>query len=272
MTWFKVDDSLHSHRKALRAGAEAMGLWVMAGSWVGAQLTDGFVPTYVARQFAADVESVAARLVSAGLWEPGVCDGDEGWWFRDWLEFNPSKEKVLDDRRKDAEKKAKMRAALAEKRRKGRSTRPRGTPAGTPQGSPAQTPEGSPSLPDPGSLPSSGTPASGGRGAERPPAREVARPVEHRPTASEAVRAEARAELDRKVPRSRRHEGRRPLLLSVQSDRPRSRSRAEVERDEQDRMAELEAMQAPPVGRGGAPPDSGGGSDSCQDQREQGTG
>lgn len=268
MTWMKVDDGLFSHPKMFDAPDCAAALWLRAGSWAAKNLTDGFVPEGMAMRLCDDPQRAVEELVARGLWNRV----DGGFVFHDWLDFNPSKEKVLDDRRKDAEKKAKMRAALAEKRRKSSSTRPRGTPAGTPLGSPAQTPEGSPSLPDPGSLPSSGTPASGGRGAERPPAREVARAVEHRPAASEAVRAEARAELDRKVPRSRRHEGRRPLLLSVQSDRPRSRSRAEVERDEQDRMAELEAMQAPPVGRGGAPPDSGGASDSCQDQREQGAG
>lgn len=269
MTWMKIDDGLHGHRKALRAGAEAMGLWLMAGSWVADQLTDGFVPDYVVRQFVADAPAVAARLVATGLWMEGEHDGDRGWWFHDWLDHNPSREKVLEDRRKDAEKKARMRAALAEKRRKGRSTRPRGTPAGTPEGTPETTHSGTPRLPDPGSLPSSGTPADGGRGAERPPSRVVVRPVpEHSPASSEQARAEARAVLDRKVPRSQRHEGRRPLLLSVQDVPRRTRSPAETERDEQDRMAELDAVQTDPEPDPAAPLDA----DSRHDQRKQGTG
>lgn len=31
--WFRVDDKLHTHEKALLAGVPAMGLWVMCGSW-----------------------------------------------------------------------------------------------------------------------------------------------------------------------------------------------------------------------------------------------
>ena len=35
MTWFKVDDKFHSHRKVAALGADvaALSLWVVAGSW-----------------------------------------------------------------------------------------------------------------------------------------------------------------------------------------------------------------------------------------------
>ena len=42
--WFKVDDKLHDHRKARKAGKAAMGVWVLAGSWSMDNETDGFVP------------------------------------------------------------------------------------------------------------------------------------------------------------------------------------------------------------------------------------
>ena len=47
MAWFKVDDKLHDHRKARRAGKAAIGVWVLAGSWAMDNLTDGFVPEVV---------------------------------------------------------------------------------------------------------------------------------------------------------------------------------------------------------------------------------
>lgn len=66
MTWFKVDDTLSHHAKVIAAGNAAMGLWVRAGAWSMQQLTDGFVPTNVARTLGTANE--ARRLVKAGLW------------------------------------------------------------------------------------------------------------------------------------------------------------------------------------------------------------
>ena len=45
MPWFKVDDRLAHHPKVMAVGNAAMGLWVRAGSWSAAHLTDGYVPT-----------------------------------------------------------------------------------------------------------------------------------------------------------------------------------------------------------------------------------
>jgi len=67
MVWFRVDDNLHSHRKTARAG-EAMALWVIAGSWSGAHLTDGFVPDYMVDRLIPGGREMAERLVQAELW------------------------------------------------------------------------------------------------------------------------------------------------------------------------------------------------------------
>ena len=48
MSWFKVDDQLAFNAKIVAAGNEAMGLWVRAGSWSAAQLTNGFIPEHMA--------------------------------------------------------------------------------------------------------------------------------------------------------------------------------------------------------------------------------
>ena len=33
MPWFKVDDQFYGHKKRVKAGMEAVGLWVTCGSW-----------------------------------------------------------------------------------------------------------------------------------------------------------------------------------------------------------------------------------------------
>lgn len=109
MTWFKVDDTLHSHKKAMRAGVEAMGLWVLAGSWAADQLTDGWVPSYAAQRIASNAEDLAARLVKAGLWTPGEYDGEHGWWYHEWAERQPTRDEVLARRRADTERRARWR-------------------------------------------------------------------------------------------------------------------------------------------------------------------
>ena len=94
MTWFKIDDALHSHRKAVRAGISAMGLWVMAGSWCADHLSDGFIPDYMAARLDRDYEENAGRLVDAGLWEPTEKGGDKGWQFHEWTDHQPTREEV----------------------------------------------------------------------------------------------------------------------------------------------------------------------------------
>lgn len=84
MPWFRVDDNLAFHAKALAAGNAAMGLWVRAGSWSMQQLSDGHIPTQVARQMGRKVE--ADRLVSAGLWDEVAT----GYTFHEWTGRQPS--------------------------------------------------------------------------------------------------------------------------------------------------------------------------------------
>ncbi|WP_460441021.1 hypothetical protein, partial [Amycolatopsis stemonae] len=109
MTWFKVDDTLHSHKKAMRAGVEAMGLWVLAGSWAADQLTDGWVPSYAAKRIAMNADELADALVKAGLWCTGEHEGEPGWWFHEWDERQPTRDDVLARRKADAERRARWR-------------------------------------------------------------------------------------------------------------------------------------------------------------------
>lgn len=89
MPWFKCDDKLHDHRKTRIAGKSAMGLWVIAGTWSADQLTDGFIPESVMLRWGT--RSDAAKLVKAGLWFADELDGEQGWRFHDWDDYQPTK-------------------------------------------------------------------------------------------------------------------------------------------------------------------------------------
>jgi hypothetical protein len=104
--WFKVDDQFATHPKAFRAGNKALGLWVRAGSWCGAQLTDGHVPADVVASLGGTTAD-AQRLVTAGLWDHHP---DGGYQFHEWHQFQPTRAEVLAERESA---KQRMRAARA---------------------------------------------------------------------------------------------------------------------------------------------------------------
>lgn len=99
--WFKVDDKLHDHRKARRAGKSAMGVWVLAGSWSMDNETDGFIPSDVLSRWGTLAD--AKRLIEAGLWREGTHKGEQGWRFHDWSRFQPSAAVTAAKRAKEAE-------------------------------------------------------------------------------------------------------------------------------------------------------------------------
>lgn len=115
MAWFRVDDSFHTSRKVKSIPARqrfaAIGLWTIAGSWVSQELTDGFVPDYMIKEWGATPKVVQA-LVDSGLWDRE----HDGFTFRSWSEYNPSKARVERDR---AASKARMEASR--ERRRGKS-------------------------------------------------------------------------------------------------------------------------------------------------------
>ncbi|ALE77703.1 hypothetical protein WY02_03730 [Pseudonocardia sp. AL041005-10] len=255
MTWFKVDDGFDDDPRMFDAPDCAVSLWTRAGAWASRHLTDGFIPAALPERKCEDPERAIAELVARGVWEPA----EGGWRYVAWTDDQPSREEVLEKRRKETQRKARMRAALAEKRRKARSACPAGTPGGTPAGTPGGNPTRSPALPDPGSLPSSGTPAADAGGGAP-----AAAPAEHVPSSSAETRARAREIAGLRPPPRRR--GRhvsaqdRPLMASVRDPRA-----------EQDRLAELDAVQAvePPPGGLPAP---GSTVDSASDQQKRATG
>lgn len=111
MAWLKVDDQLHGHKKARRSGVAAMGLWVLAGSWCAAELSDGFVPASVCAQWSPQYRKLAATLVTERLWAPHVKEGEDGWLFHDWAEYQPSAANVRKARTEAQDRMRKLRSA-----------------------------------------------------------------------------------------------------------------------------------------------------------------
>lgn len=97
MPWFKVDDTLHSHPKTRRAGAAAMGMWVLAGSYSGSYVTEGFIPEWWVAAFPQGRRRVA-ELIKAGFWVAGNKDDEPGYFFHDWEKYQPSKTEIEADR------------------------------------------------------------------------------------------------------------------------------------------------------------------------------
>lgn len=104
MVWFKVDDRLHSHPKALATSLAALGLWTLAGSWSSDHLQDGFVSDQAVSQLSRGANELADELVAAGLWRRVR----GGYRFHQWHEDgdgtprNPTRKQVEQDRAKRA--------------------------------------------------------------------------------------------------------------------------------------------------------------------------
>lgn len=98
MTWFKVDDKFHDHRKVRRASLEAIGLWTLAGSWSSDNLTDGFIPDQIVRRWSRKWSKLASELITAELWIETEVDGEHGFLFYNWHERNPLRARVEEER------------------------------------------------------------------------------------------------------------------------------------------------------------------------------
>lgn len=105
MPWFRVDDGFHSHPKRLSVSLAAVGLWTVAGSWSSAHLTDGVVPDAYLESLSKDAPMLAGELVAAGLWKRRR----GGYQFRNWEDYQPTKEAVENDRRKNAQRQQRHR-------------------------------------------------------------------------------------------------------------------------------------------------------------------
>lgn len=93
-----------------------MGLWAVCLSYCGDQLTDGFVPAWYVSTWVPGRKgpALADRLVAAGLWERAELDGEKGWQFHEYLDFNKSREWVLANREATAQRQRDWRKRAAD--------------------------------------------------------------------------------------------------------------------------------------------------------------
>jgi hypothetical protein len=103
MVWFRVDDNLTFHPKVVEAGNAAMGLWVRAGAWSAANLTDGLIPTPVALRIGS--RSLCYRLLNSGLF----VDELHGFRMHDWCEKNFTKIQIETYREQERNRKVDQR-------------------------------------------------------------------------------------------------------------------------------------------------------------------
>lgn len=104
MTWFRIDDTFHTHPKvlALRAskhGKGSLALWTLAGTWSSQHLTDGHIPA-AAVPVLGGLVAEAEALVAVGLWTRT----EDGYAFHDWLDRNPSRTRVQEKREQQRER------------------------------------------------------------------------------------------------------------------------------------------------------------------------
>ncbi|MEU3851770.1 hypothetical protein [Streptomyces sp. NPDC029554] len=129
MPWVKLDDRFPSHRKVALLTDRAFRLHVSAICWCSENLTDGRITDRELPLVAKvrGVKATAQQLQKAGLWDR--IDG--GWEIHDYLDFNPSREQVLAERKKNAERQERFR-----RRKNGKPTPPSngGSNGVTPEG------------------------------------------------------------------------------------------------------------------------------------------
>lgn len=107
MTWARLDDAFRDHPKFLGLSLSAVGLWACGLAYCSRYLTDGFIPKLAVDRLAPGdkpraIRSAIDELLNAGAWEIGR---DGGYQVHDFLDWNPSKERVLAARDLDRKRK-----------------------------------------------------------------------------------------------------------------------------------------------------------------------
>lgn len=114
MPWARFDDNYPNNRKVRPLSDAAYRLDSSAICWSNANLTDGFVRDDEL-EVVSDVKKprpAVEELVLRGRWDKT----EAGWQIHDFLDYNPSREQVLAERAKAAERQRKAREAARAKR------------------------------------------------------------------------------------------------------------------------------------------------------------
>jgi hypothetical protein len=99
VTWVRLDDGFPTHPKVIGLTDGAFRAHVSGLCYAGQHLTDGFVPGGYVK------DKAALELVERRLWS--IDDQRLGYIIHDFLDWNPSRDKVTTERRKAVERRAK---------------------------------------------------------------------------------------------------------------------------------------------------------------------
>lgn len=119
MTWFRLDDSWLMHPRMRAAGKDGRSLFVAAGTYCAQQLTDGWIDKTVLPIIAAQAEvpaKLSTKLITVGVFE----DHGDRIRVHDFLDYNPSREKVEAERKAAAERQQRARDKARESRQTSR--------------------------------------------------------------------------------------------------------------------------------------------------------
>ena len=177
MAWFKVDDGFYDHPKVEELPNAAVGLWVKAGTWCAKHETDGVIPATRVKALKGTASQIRA-LIECGLWGETTTNlGAKAYSFRDWFDYQPSREEREEERQLWREKKRKSRSRKLDNLRNVDNV-PQGVTQMSPEGTNGGVTQMSGTIPDP-SRPdpsiNSGTtsqPTTGSRGQTEWPAGE----------------------------------------------------------------------------------------------------
>lgn len=117
MPWARIDDQFPNHPKVASLGSlmlPCIGLHTFAICYCNSYLTDGFIPAPQVARLAGDVtlllpsgkpEELVDRLVNSGLWEKRR----GGYFIHDFLEYNPSRDDVIQKREQISQRVSRFR-------------------------------------------------------------------------------------------------------------------------------------------------------------------
>jgi hypothetical protein len=118
MPWAKLDDQIYFNRKMQECDGFARSFHIAAIVYCAGQLTDGYIPRPALSLITAmtgfdltrkQTESIIRQLLASGLWE----ETESGYHIHDYLEYNPSAEKVKATRRASQEWRQSKRCGTA---------------------------------------------------------------------------------------------------------------------------------------------------------------
>lgn len=114
MPWVRIDDGFYMHPKVIGLSPAAIGLHVCGLCYAADNLTDGLIPKAAIGRLtsARSATKMLAELEAAGMW----IDEGKSWRIHDYLDYQPTREKVLAEREQAAERQRRAREKAAKKR------------------------------------------------------------------------------------------------------------------------------------------------------------